>query len=260
VKIGIVTLSLNQGKFLRGAIESVRVSKPHELQYVIVDPGSSDGSCEIINQYRERFSAIILDRDNGPADGLNKGFRLCDADIYGYLNADDRFSHGTLDFVLDFFEKFPKVDVLCGAIRIIDEQGRPRFRKRTADKFDFKEFSAGLCMIGQQATFFRKRAYLKTGGFNVNNKTCWDGELIVDLALAKCEISIVYKVLGDFRIYKDSITGSNRLAAQYKQDLLNIRKKISAAGIALYSPWEEFQERLFYKMNLSRHLSYLFVK
>ena len=72
VKIGIVTISYNQAKYLAEAIESVCVADPEWLEYVIVDPGSSDGSRQIIERYRKRFGRIILEPDEGPADGLNK--------------------------------------------------------------------------------------------------------------------------------------------------------------------------------------------
>ena len=72
--LGIVTISYNQARFLTEAIDSVRLRDPDRLRYVIVDPGSTDGSREIIRCRHDRFSAIILEPDSGPADGLNKGF------------------------------------------------------------------------------------------------------------------------------------------------------------------------------------------
>ena len=73
-----------------------------------------------------RASRILFEPDKGPPDGLNKGFAGTSAGILGYLNSDDRFAPGALDYVLRYFERRPEVDVLCGAIRIIDETGRGR--------------------------------------------------------------------------------------------------------------------------------------
>src|SRR5712692_1271857 len=184
MKIGIVTISCNQAKYLAEAIESVSVADPERLEYVIVDPGSSDGSREIIQRYRRRFSRMIFEPDQGPPDGLNRGFAALSADILGYLNSDDRFAPGALDFVLRYFERHPDVDVLCGSIRIVDEHGKPSFRRRTPDPVDLRRYAYETCFFWQQATFFRREAFLKTGGFNVDSKTTWDGELVVDMALA----------------------------------------------------------------------------
>jgi glycosyltransferase involved in cell wall biosynthesis len=75
-KISIVTISYNQAGFIAECIESVLAQDYHNFEYIIVDPGSTDGSREIIARYSDRISLIVLDPDNGPADGLNKGFSL----------------------------------------------------------------------------------------------------------------------------------------------------------------------------------------
>ena len=131
MRIGIVTISYNQASYLAEAIQSVQVADPERLEYVMVDPGSTDGSREIIERHRRRFSRVILEPDHGPPDGLNKGFAATTADVVGYLNSDDRFTPGALDYVLRYFERRPDVDVLCGAIRIIDEKGEASIRRRT---------------------------------------------------------------------------------------------------------------------------------
>jgi len=258
MKIGIVTLSFNQGKYLAEAIESVSVADPARLEYAIVDPGSTDDSREIIERYRRRFSHIIFEPDQGPPDGLNKGFAALDADILGYLNSDDRFAPGALDYVLRYFERHPSVDALCGAIRIIGERGRPSLRRRTPDHIDLRRYAYESCFFWQQATFFRRAAFLKTGGFNVASKTTWDGELVVDMALAGCRFAYTNNLLGDFRIYGDSITGSCRLSEALRRDRQHMREKILRAGVPRASQFEVRVMQHLYKFNLRRHWSYLF--
>lgn len=256
-RIGIVTISFNQARHLQEAIDSVRCGDPSRLQYIIVDPGSTDGSREIIERNRDRFSTVILEPDRGPADGLNRGFAACDADVLGYLNSDDRFAPGTLDFVLDYFDAQPDIDVLCGAIRIIDENGKPRVRKRTPDRIDLRRYAYEVCFFWQQATFFRRGAWLKTGGFNIHSRVIWDGELVVDMALRNCTFGYVNRLLGDFRIHGDSITGSGRHRAGLAADRRHVREKILAAGYPEASPLEARWMKLRYKFSLKRHLSYL---
>jgi len=258
MSIAIVTLSCNQAKFLAEAIDSVQVADPEDLEYVIVDPGSVDGSREIIERYRRRFSRVILEPDLGPADGLNKGFAATGADILGYLNSDDRFEPGALDYVLHYFDRHPGIDVLCGAIRIIDEHGRASVRGRTPDSIDLRRYAYETCFFWQQATFFRRQAFLKTGGFNVSSQTTWDGELVVDMALAGCRFAYTNKLLGDFRIYGESITGSGRLNETLRRDRRHMREKILCAGVRRASGLEARVMQAVYKFNLRRHWSYLF--
>ena len=109
--------------------------------------------------------------------------------IYGqYDNADDYFEPGAFQRIAGFFHARPEVDVLCGAIRIVDGNGKARLRKLIADRFDLKRFVAGVSVVGQQGTFFRRRAFEHSGGFNLKNRTCWDGELLVDFALKGCPL------------------------------------------------------------------------
>jgi GT2 family glycosyltransferase len=258
MKIGIVTVSFNQGKYLAEAIESVSVDDPERLAYVIVDPGSTDDSREIIERYRRRFSHIILEPDQGPPDGLNKGFAVLSAGILGYLNSDDRFAPGALDYVLRYFERHPSVDALCGAIRIIGERGRPSLRRRTPDHIDLRRYAYESCFFWQQATFFRREAFLKTGGFNIASETTWDGELVVDMALAGCRFAYTNKLLGDFRIYGHSITGSGRLSDALRRDRQHMREKILRAGVPRASRLDVRVMKYLYKFNLRRHWSYLF--
>ena len=167
MRISIVTISYNQARFLKQAIRSVIDQDYPDIEYIVVDPGSTDGSREIIERYRSCISKIIFEPDAGPADGLSKGFACATGDIYGYLNSDDYFEPDAFTRVARVFEAKPAVDVLCGAIRIVDGSGNARLRTLIADKFNLKRYVAGVCVVGQQGTFFRRRAFERTGGFNL---------------------------------------------------------------------------------------------
>ncbi len=258
-KISIVTISFNQREFLQECIDSIISQQYTKLEYILVDPGSTDGSQELVQQYGDSINHVF-EPDDGPSDGLKKGFSKCSGDIYAYLNADDRFALGAFDFVDNYFSTHPDIDVLCGAINMIDRKGLASVRKRTSDNFDLARYASGVSTIGQQATFFRATAYEKAGGFNPNNRITWDGELLVDMALAGCKFVSVKKVLGDFRIYSESITGSQRHKDLYDTEMKRVKDKIGSHGIKTYEGISELLVRLRYKLNLARHLGYLSVK
>src|SRR5450432_4773126 len=88
-KVSIVTISYNQAQYLEEAIVSVLEQDYPSIEYIVVDPGSTDGSRQIIERYRSRIGKVILDPDKGPADGLNHGFDAATGSVFAYLNADD---------------------------------------------------------------------------------------------------------------------------------------------------------------------------
>ena len=259
MKFSIITISYNQAQFLEQAILSILNQEGVDVEYIVVDPGSTDGSREIIERYRNRLARVIFEPDNGPADGLNKGFASATGDLCGYLNADDYFEPGAFGRVARFFDARPDVDVLSGAIRIVDSDGKPRMRTGIAGRFDLRRFVAGACFVGQQGTFFRRRALERSGGFRLENRTCWDAELLVDLALAGSRFAVMHRVLGNFRLHAQSISGSGRLNHQFLRDLEGIRNRLAAADIAV-TPVRSATLRLKHKTNVIRHFRSLVVR
>ncbi len=207
MKVSIVTLSFNQGQFLETAIRSVVEQEKVDLDYILVDPGSTDDSRSIIESYRDRISEVVLERDDGPADGLNKGFERASGDIYGFLNADDVLKPGALAGVVQAFHDHPEADIISGHGHLIDAEGQP-IRRMYTDRFSLWGYLYGGVVLLQQSTFFRARAFDVAGGFNSDNRTCWDGELWLDMALAGKRFFRVNKFWSAFRVYESSITGS----------------------------------------------------
>lgn len=231
--IGVITISFNQAQYLEEAILSIysSISDPSRLRYVVVDPGSTDGSRDIIEKHKDKFSRVILEPDKGAANGLNKGFQACDADILGYINSDDRLLPGALDFVLNFFEKKPNVDILMGGLRMINAKGIPALRKKIPTPVSLQNYLDSTCLMLQQSMFFRRRVWEQVGAFNEENRTCWDGELLVDMLLNRAKIRTTNKVLADFRIHGTSISGTGRLIPLYREDCSRIQAKIVEAGV-----------------------------
>lgn len=221
MKISIVTLSFNQGRFLESAIRSVVEQQGVDLDYIVVDPGSTDDSRSIIERYRSKISHVVLERDDGPADGLNRGFARATGDIYGFLNADDVLKPGALAKVAQAFEQRPDADVISGHGHIIDADGAP-VRRMYSDRFSVWGYLYGGVVLLQQSTFFRASAFDAAGGFNVDNRTCWDGELWLDMALAGKHFQRMGGFWSGFRVYGSSITGSiangGNFRAAYDQD------------------------------------------
>lgn len=209
MSFSIVTISYNQGRFLEQAIRSVLEQDYEDVEYIVVDAGSTDGSREIIEKYRHRIAAAILEPDRGPADGLNKGFARARGAIFGYLNADDYLLPGALRRVARCFRE-PSIEVAVGHCIVVDEHGGRR-RYSYSDRFDLTAYAYGQSQVMQPSTFFRGALFRKVGGFNPQNPVSWDGELLVRFGLANARFGTMDDMLSAFRIYPGSLTGSGRL-------------------------------------------------
>jgi glycosyltransferase involved in cell wall biosynthesis len=209
MKFSIVTVSFNQARFLEQTIRSVVDQDYPDIEYIVVDPGSTDGSREIIERYRGRISKIIFEPDSGAADGLNKGFARASGDIYGFLNSDDLLLPGAISRVATYFRALPETDILMGNEWIIDSEGR-RLRKSYTDKFNARAFAYSGGVIAQQSTFFRAGLFKKTKGFDTNLTVYWDAELFLDLLLITEKRLYVEDFLSAFRMHSDAITGGRK--------------------------------------------------
>lgn len=225
MKISIVTLSFNQRAFLQEALDSVLSQGYPNLEYIVVDPGSSDGSRELISSYGDRITHTIFEPDRGAADGLNKGFARATGDVFGFLNADDILFPGSFKQVAHFFETHPDCDIGMGDGCKIDGQGR-RIRHFVARDFSVRRFFYGGTQWLQQSTFFRAEAYRRSPRFNLENRTCWDGELFVHMANQGAKIGYIRADLAGFRIHEASISGSGRMNEQYRQDHLRMFRQV----------------------------------
>lgn len=215
MKVSIVTISYNQAQFLEQAIVSVLEQDHPDIEYIVVDPGSTDGSRDIIERYRDRISRIIFEPDNGAADGLNKGFTQATGEIFFFLNSDDLLLPGAVSRAAAYFAARPQTDILMGHTVIIDAQGRT-VRRAYTDKFDARLFAYSGGIICQQGVFFRAGLFADAEGFNPENSVAWDAELFHDLMLKARHPLYVEDFLGAFRVYGESITGSNRMKEKYR--------------------------------------------
>lgn len=227
MKITLVTISFNQANFIRETIESVLNQAYKNYEYIIVDGGSNDGSRDIISSYKKKISQIIFEKDFGPADALNKGFKIATGEIYGFLNSDDLLLPSALTEVNNFFCENPNIDVVSGNAFIINEHGKYK-RKFFSDKYNLNFAVHGACTLVQQSTFFRSRMFLKTKGFNLNNNFSWDSELFLDMAKSGAAFANVSSFWSKFRMHPDSITVSKRY--NFSEDYFaGLHKKIYGA-------------------------------
>jgi glycosyltransferase involved in cell wall biosynthesis len=216
MKISIVTISYNQKLYLKACMDSILSQKDCELEYIVVDAGSTDGSRELIESYGDHVIKVF-ERDDGPADGLNKGFACATGSVYGFINSDDYLLPGALNRVTEFFLAHPHNAFMTGHGFTEDE-----FAQRTLIRPSVLTQQTMLhraAVMFQQTTFFTAEQFKKVGGFNQQNRTCWDYELFLNLLQHQAMHHIVKEDLAVFRLYQGSISGSGRLEDKYFKEL-----------------------------------------
>lgn len=216
LKISIITISFNQAEYLKKCIDSILSQKFKDLEYIVVDPGSNDGSREIIESYGDQLIKVF-EKDSGAADGLNKGFSRATGDIFGFINSDDELLPGALEKVAHAFRTNSRAGVISGCGYFVDASGA-FLKSITPSQLTPWRYAHGAVSVFQQGTFFRSEWFRKVGGFNVENRTCWDGELFLDMALAGAHFKTIGEELAIFRLHDASITGSGRLNELYARD------------------------------------------
>ena len=209
MKISIVTISYNQVDYLNRCLSSVTEQELPlgvELEYIVVDAGSSDGSREIISKYESTIK--VFEPDSGPADGLSKGLSRATGDVLGFINADDYLLPGALKRISKEFYN-SNVDVVSGCGYIERESGERTLVKPTKFKEKLLKYRAGI--IFQQGTFFTRSAYESSGGINRKNKTSWDFELFYNFSKLRLKHRLLLTdPVAVFYVHDESISGSQR--------------------------------------------------
>ncbi len=224
-RISILMISFNQAFFLREAITSILTQNFSDWELICVDPGSYDGSREIIEEFSRIDKRIryYFQPDEGPADGLNIALSKSKGQIFGCLNSDDMYLPGTLSRVSNAFSDNPTAACIYGHGFVLkDETMSPL----TSDHFSLIRYFNGRGLVIQQSTFFLKDKILERNlKYNKSNKSCWDGELLIDCSIANLHFVRVNEFWGIFRIHQSSITGSQNNAYQYELDSERIFRK-----------------------------------
>jgi glycosyltransferase involved in cell wall biosynthesis len=208
--ISIVTPSLNQGAFLTEALLSVRGQKYGELEHLVIDGGSDDDTIRILRRYSEESCWEHLrwtsEPDHGQSHALNKGFAKASGDIIGWLNSDDRYRPGCLNYVSRVFQERPDIDVVYGDYTWIDEDGRTIQRRREIKFSYFILLYHRVLYIPTTATFFRRRVIDEGNWLDENLYYAMDFEFFVRLASRGYRFLHVPATLGDFRFQRTSKT------------------------------------------------------
>ena len=173
MKLSVITPSYNQGQFIERTLLSVLEQQVDDLEYWVIDGGSSDQTVEILKKYADRLQ-WLSEPDNGQTDALNKGIRRTSGEIIGWLNSDDIYYPGVLPQVMRFFAEHPEVKILYGRANHIDTEDGV-IEPYPSREWDYQALLDD-CFICQPAVFFRREIIEQYGLFNESLDFCMDYE------------------------------------------------------------------------------------
>jgi len=217
-KISIITTNFNGAKYLEDAIVSVLDQKYPNLEYIIVDGGSSDGSIEIIKKYEKQLAWWVSEPDSGMYQAIQKGFDHCTGEIMAWLNSDDKYVSGAFSIVEEIFSIFPQVEWLTSSNGITwDQLGRAVNVDYRAG-FNRSAFYRGSNLTGrawhstyfiqQESTFWRRALWERSGGqLEVSLKLAGDFELWAKF-YRHAELYTVGTSLGGMRAHENQKTAN----------------------------------------------------
>lgn len=173
MKISMITICLNSEATIERTIQSVLAQKNVDVEYIIVDGKSTDGTLDIVRKYGDGIAKVISEKDKGISDAFNKGIRAATGDVVGIINSDDRLKEGALEHLAKVMK--PETDVLFG-------HGIRDFQDGTGKRYctdpDPDKLYESMTMV-HPAVFIRRQAYEKYGLFDLSYRYIMDRELLL---------------------------------------------------------------------------------
>jgi glycosyltransferase involved in cell wall biosynthesis len=214
--ISIVTPCYNSGKYLEETILSVLDQNYQNLEYIIIDGGSTDNSIDIIKKYEKKLFYWTSEKDNGMYDAIQKGFDKSSGEIMAWINADDLYHRKSLFIVSEIFSKFCNINWLVGASTHWDEYGRG-INANYSYNFTRYDFLMGnFKWIQQESCFFRRQLWEKAGAY-IDNTLLYAGDFELWLRFFRHDkLYITNALIGGFRM-----RSSNQLSLEGMPKYLN---------------------------------------
>jgi glycosyltransferase involved in cell wall biosynthesis len=220
--ISIVMPSFNQEPFIEEAIRSVLLQGYGDLEFIVIDGGSTDGTVDIIRKYEPWLSFWVSERDSGQADALSKGFGRSTGKILAWLNSDDIYCKEALRLVGRYYSEYPETGLLYGDTEVIgaDHGVIHRIRGQDANL----ELLLTRNIIPQPSAFFSRQAFENAGGINSDLHFIMDYELWIRMMLQGVRLHYVPQLLSRFRWYQISKSGS--YSTQFGYEYLSFLEKL----------------------------------
>ncbi len=226
MKISIITVCYNSSSFIRSAIETVLSQSHSDIEYIVVDGGSNDGTLDIVNGYVDRIAHFVSESDKGIYDAMNKGIALATGDIIGILNSDDFYPHS--DVIADVVAEFVKeegADLVLGNVDFVYPDNLIK-SVRLYSSFKFSPWKMRFGFLpAHPGAFIKKSAYDKVGQYKLGYTIAADFDMFVRmLVVARLPYVKLNKTLVRMRVGGVSTSGIKSYAISTKEILRSLKE------------------------------------
>ena len=247
-KISIVTASFNQGNFIEETIQSVLNQNYPNLEYIIIDGGSTDNSVEIIKKYQKHLTYWVSENDKGQANAINKGLKLCTGEIFNWLNSDDYLEPGALHKIAEAFED-NNVNIVAGKVRNYLTNIDEIIPNQKLNAQGLMCWEPGVKFV-QPGVWMRREFIEKCGGIDEQFHYAFDWDLYIRYLYCFPQVKEIDDLLVHFRLHENSKTHS--LLEKFAIEEREIIEKIY-----VLNGYPLLKERCLYKIQKTNWTSYL---
>ena len=182
MKISIITVVYNNSKTIKSAIDSVLGQDYTDIEYIIIDGKSTDGTLEIVNNYGNKINRIVSEQDLGIYDAMNKGIALCTGEIIGILNSDDIYENNkVISTVMDTFKADASLDILYGDLVYVKNDNLNQVVRTWISENYYPSFFEDGNVPPHPSLFIKRKVYDYVGKFNINMRLAADYEFMLRL-------------------------------------------------------------------------------
>lgn len=206
-KISVITPSYNQAEFLERTIRSILDQNYPNLEYIVIDGGSTDGSVDIIRRYADRISYWVSEPDSGQSNAINKGLRMATGEWVGWQNSDDIYYPGVFDDLARAARLHPNVDLIIGNINLIDRHDKV-LRDVHYVKPSYGSLLAEGMVLTNQAAFWRRGVHQEIGCLNESLHYSFDYEWFLRLT-ENHKGACISKIWGGYRLHDATKTSTH---------------------------------------------------
>ena len=251
--VTIVTPSYNQGQFIRATIESVLNQDYSNIEYIIMDGGSTDDTAKVASEYADHL-IFISEGDRGQSHAINKGFRMARGEIVAWLNSDDIILPGAVTLAVKAFQRNPKIGAVYGEGSLIDYHGGVKGRFPATIPFNLWFLIHASDYILQQTTYFRREIFDKIGFLDENLNWGMDWDLLIRIG-KKHPIEYIPQSMGCLREYDEAKTFSG--GRRRFRELVKIMRR---HGDLRFPPGYFIYGLSTYEQLICRHLPFAFMR